>query len=83
MPQYLIKVDNINIPDHLEGTKAFDAENVSELMNKIRAFYNILPKHEIQLWTARIGSQRVRVDMMKEIPHEYDTLWVRGIPSIQ
>jgi hypothetical protein len=81
MPQYLIKVDNIDIPDSLQGIKAFDATSVSELMTKIREYYSIAPVHQFELWTARMGTQRTRVDMLKDIPCEYDILWVRGCPS--
>ena len=81
MPQYLIKVDNIDIPNSLKGIKAFDATSVSELMTKIREYYGIAYIHQLELWTARMGTQRTRVDTLKEIPRKYDVLWVRGRPS--
>jgi hypothetical protein len=81
MRQYLIKVDNINIPDHLQGIKAFNVTSVSELMNKIREYYGILPIYRIELWTARLGTARIRVDTISDICYKYDVLWVRGFST--
>ncbi len=82
MRQYLVKIDNIYVPNYMKDIRAIYAENKSELLDKIRNIYNIPidPRIEIQLWSARIGeTSRQRLDnLLEEIPTKYEIIWVRG-----
>ena len=78
LKQYFITIENIDIPNHLKGTKAFDAKSVIELKSKIIDHYKfILPKSiELQLWSGPTGTIcKIIDDNMPEICH----VWVRAV----
>jgi hypothetical protein len=78
--RYFINIENIVIPDHLKGTKAFDAETTAELKSKIIAYYGFTPNDtiEIQMWSGPHGSSGIRLDLDTTIPEAYDTIWIRA-----
>ena len=82
--QYLVRIDNINIPDILQGIKVIDAHNTVDLMAQIIAHYGFEEKHRahLQLWSGRLGElYRVRLDILDYIPDTYEFIWVRGVPN--
>lgn len=80
--QYLVRIDNINVPDVLRGIKVIDAYNTADLMTQIIAHYGFEENHraDLQLWSGRLGElYRVRLDIMDYIPDKYEFIWIRGI----
>ena len=78
--RYFITIENMITPEHLKGTKAFDAETAAELKSKICTYYGfVLPDTiELQLWSGPHGASAIRLDSSVTIPEEYDSIWVRA-----
>ena len=82
--QYLVRIDNINIPDMLRGIKVLDAYNTADLMTQILAYYGFEENHRahLQLWSGRLGElYRVRLDTMDYIPDTYEFILIRCVPN--
>lgn len=78
--RYFITIENITIPEHLKGVKAFDAETVADLKSKIIAYYGFVHSDtiEIQFWSGPHGTTTIRLDLEEAIPEVYDSIWVRA-----
>jgi hypothetical protein len=82
--QYLVRIDNITVPQSLQGTITIDATNTEELIKKIMDYYGFKTelRDNIQLWSAPLGvSNRTRLDTLSVIPKKYIDIWVRGISN--
>lgn len=82
MPRYYITLENIWVPQHLQGTRAISAISVEELIYNIiedYGFHHIYNMTlDIQLWSAPMGSlTRKRLDVYKYIPKDNEFIWVR------
>lgn len=78
--RYFVTVENVVLPEHLKGTKAFEAETTVELKTKIATYYGFsLPTTmELQLWAGPHGSSNNhRVDLEAIIPESHDNIWVK------
>ncbi len=78
--QYFINIENINIPDNLKGTKAFDSKTIVELKDKIIKYYgfNLPNTIELQLWSGPTGTTSTRVDT-NENTSEVSNIWVKAV----
>jgi hypothetical protein len=79
--RYYVEIDNIIIPPHLKGIKAFEAATTNELLDKIIDYYGFKwqYKNSLQLWSNKKGLLRERLDEMEVIPEKYEFIYVRGI----
>jgi hypothetical protein len=77
--QYFVTIENITIPDNLKGTKAFEADSIAELKNKIIAYYGFtLPDTiELQLWSGPTGASGIQINDNKVLL-AHNTIWVRA-----
>lgn len=83
--QYFIIIENIEIPDNLKGTKAFDANTIIELKSKIIKYYDfkLPPTIELQLWSGPLGTSSIRLANDRHILSLYNTIWVRAANNIR
>ena len=77
--RYYVTIENIEIPDSLKGTKAFEANSVRDLKNKIIAFYGFkLPETiELQLWSGPLGTKCIQICENDKFP-SHNNLWIRA-----
>lgn len=76
--RYYVKIDNVNVPEHLKGYKALEASTTDELKKQIMEYYGLNEKLSIELWTNQ-NRQGKRLDQMKEITKENEFIWVRVV----
>lgn len=82
--QIFIKVENIITPlksyQVLTFSKGDDPITTKELLDRICQHYGFITEKRIrlELWSGPIGSKRIQLDLCKDIPDKYDTIWVRG-----
>jgi len=83
--QIFTKVENITTQFQSYQVFSFPQEQEvitsEELLNRIKEHYQFHSKTErirLELWSGPLGSKRVRLDTLKEIPREYNTIWIRG-----
>ena len=63
--QFLVKPDNIYVPNELKGTQVFDISlpgSVEDLKDAIRERYKFPKQFDFQLWTGPIGMKGKRFD---------------------
>lgn len=78
---YYTKIDNITVDKSLLGIKRFEARSTEDLLKKVKEYYNFTKndaKISIQLWSSR-QFNGIRLDTLRNIPKEYDIIWVRGV----
>lgn len=78
--QYYVKIDNVNVPERLNGFKAIRAASVKELIERVKEYYefNKNPNVSIQLWSSANHNGK-RLDTLDSIPKENEFIWVRAI----
>lgn len=81
MRRYYVEVENVILPPHLIGLKAFEASTTQELLNKIVEYYGFKWQYKasLQLWSNKGGLVRERLDELEHIPEKYEFIYVRGI----
>ena len=80
MNKFYVNVENIILPNSLNGTFILEANSIKDLKNKIISYYGFDEcKINIELWSHRLGAiNRKRLDILSEIPHGYENIWVRA-----
>jgi hypothetical protein len=75
---YYVKMDNMNVPDNLKGYKWMEASSPKDLLKSVKMYYGLenYPNLRVQLWSAQMYGG-TRLDIMDEIPKQYEFLWVR------
>ncbi len=81
--QIFIKVENIATPLQSYQVISYSDDIISseELLNKISEHYGFSSNSKqirLELWSGPIGTNRVRLDTLKNIPDKYTNIWVRG-----
>lgn len=78
--QYLITIENIDIPEHLKGTKVFDAKTIIELKTMIIKYYgfNLPDTIKLQLWSGPTGTNCICLDNYSDIS-KINNIWVKAI----
>jgi hypothetical protein len=82
MNKFYINIDNIIIPNELKGTVIIEALNMTDLKEKIIAYYGFNEENNkrIELWSGKLGMKnRIRLDILREIPKSCENIWIRGV----
>lgn len=76
--RYYVKIDNVNVPEHLKRYIAIDALSTNELKSLIMDKYGFNRNFKIELWS-NSNYAGIRLDNLNEIPKEIEFIWVRGV----
>ena len=81
---YYIKIENINVPTDLKGYQRIEAFNPLDLLNKSLTHYNFInpsPTIRFELWSNTKYNKGIRLDILNQIPKEYEFIWLRAVKS--
>lgn len=75
---YYVKLDNVTLPDNLKGYKAIEATTPQELLSIVIEYYKLDRAHiKVELWSTTKYNKGLRLDILNEIPKEYEFIWIR------
>jgi hypothetical protein len=80
--EYIVKIDNIVVPNDKKGCMVISASTKDELLTNIceRYGFNETSKQYLELWSGQIGyTNRIRLDILDNIPNIYNCIWIRGV----
>ena len=82
MTTRFVKIENVNLPSNMKGTRVVNAITSAELLEKICQIYgfNEAKKSQLELWSGPLGYiGRQRLDTCEIIPEGYEYIWVRAV----